>query len=746
MAPVIETLTLPVEGMTCASCVARVEKTLQGLGGVQSATVNLATEKVTLAVDRSQVDLSALASAVEVAGYTLRVDAVPQNTSARPAADETSSQERSYRQLRREFVGALLGAVPVMLLGMLGMTHGFHAVVPLTPDQLNRILLLIAAPVVFIAGRRFFTHAWRLALHRTSDMNTLVAVGTGSAFVYSAFVALFPEWTSVAGMAPHTYFDTATAIIALVLMGKMLEARAKTRTAEAIRSLMSLQPPVARVKRNGMEMEVSVTDLSPGDLMAVRPGERIPTDGQIETGSSSVDESAITGESMPVQKSPGDRVTGSTVNAEGYLEIRATAVGSDTVMAHIIRLVEEAQGSKAPIQRLADRVAAVFVPVVIGIALLTFLGWTLIAGAGLTVGLLNFIAVLVIACPCAMGLATPAAIMVGTGRGASMGILVKNAESLERAHAVGIVAIDKTGTLTEGRPAVTEVVALNDQDANDMLRLAASVEQRSEHPLARAITLEATKRHLALTTPVEFSQLTGSGVKGIIDGATVLVGSPDHLALQHVDIAPFQSQVAALAGSGRSVVGVAVNGSPAGLLALADTVKESSKEAVADLHQLGVRVVMLTGDNPETARAIGAQAGIDAVIAGVRPEGKAGEIKALQSDGTVVAMVGDGINDTPALATADVSVAVASGTDAAMETADITLMKSDLRDVGRAIRLSRRTIRTARQNLFWAFFYNVIGIPLAALGMLNPVVAAAAMAFSSVSVVSNSLRLRRARI
>ncbi len=746
MPSTIETLTLPVEGMTCASCVARVEKVLQGVGGVQSANVNLATEKVTLAVDRSQVDLAALASAVEEAGYTLRVDTVPQDATGPVRGDEMAPQERSYRQLRKEFIGALLGAVPVMLISMLGMTDGFHAVVSLTPDQLNRILLLIAAPVVFIAGRRFFVHAWKLARHRTSDMNTLVAVGTGSAFVYSTFVALFPEWITAAGSAPHTYFDTATAIIALVLMGKMLEARAKTRTAEAIRALMSLQPPNARVRRDGREVEIPASALSPGDLMIVRPGERIPTDGVVETGSSSVDESAITGESMPLAKSPGDRVTGSTVNAEGYLEIRATAVGADTVMAHIIRLVEDAQGSKAPIQRLADRVAAIFVPAVIGIALVTFIGWTLVAGAGLTIGLLNFIAVLVIACPCAMGLATPAAIMVGTGRGATMGILVKNAESLERAHAVTVVAVDKTGTLTEGRPAVTDIVPLNGADADAVLRLAASVEQRSEHPLARAITVEAKRRNLPLAVPEGFSQMTGSGVSGTIDGIAVLVGSPEHLALRAVDAESFRSHFAALTGTGKSVVAVAVNGSPSGLIALADTVKKSSREAIAALHSMGVRVVMLTGDNRQTAESIGAQAGIDTVIANVRPEGKAGEVKALQSAGAVVAMVGDGINDTPALATADVSIAVASGTDAAMETADITLMKSDLRDVARAILLSRRTIRTARQNLFWAFFYNVIGIPMAALGMLNPVVAAAAMAFSSVSVVSNSLRLRRARL
>jgi len=742
----LDVLSLPVEGMTCASCVARVEKALKDVDGVEAAAVNLATERVTLSIDRTKVDLPTLVSAVDRVGYVLRTEEKPGFKNAPHSSAAPSSQEKSYRELKREFIGASVGAVPVLLLSMLGMTEWFQHSIPLTIDQLNRVLLVLSTPVVFSAGRRFFSHAWKLATRLAADMNTLVAVGTGAAFVYSAVVALFPEWMPDHTLVHHTYFDTAATIIALILMGKTLEARAKIRTAGAIQTLMSLQPETARVLRNGEEKEIPASQLVAGDIFLVRPGERIPTDGIVVKGSSSVDESAISGESMPVQKLAGDRVIGSTINKQGYLEVRATAIGAETVLAHIMKVVEDAQGSKAPIQRLADRVAAVFVPIVIGIAVLTFVSWTAFTDAGVTVALLNFIAVLVIACPCAMGLATPAAIIVGTGRGASMGILVKNAESLERAHRVTVVAMDKTGTLTEGKPAVTDIVPLNGMIEDEILRLAGSVEQRSEHPLARALTDRAHSRGIRLVDPSEFEQLVGLGVKGTVDGKTVLVGSPNHLVDHSVPLTQLRLHQSALADQGKSVVAVAVNGIPAALIAFADTVKETSREAVQALHAMGIKSVMISGDNIQTAQAIGLEAGIDNVIAAVQPAEKAEAIRKMQSRGEVVAMVGDGINDAPALAVADVSIAVASGTDVAMETADITLMRSDLRDVSRAFRLSLRTLRTVKQNLFWAFFYNVVGIPLAAFGLLNPIFAATAMAFSSVSVVSNSLRLRHSKI
>jgi P-type Cu+ transporter len=748
----IESLTLPVEGMTCASCVARVEKTLKKVDGVEVANVNLATEAVTLSYDSSKTELNVLAAAVEHAGYKLVVpqqrDAlrVSQLQASSPSEGSLESrQEKSYRQLKHEFLISLTLAVPVMILNMISMTAWFMSVVPLTMDEINKILLVLTTPVMFISGKRFYKPAWQQAKHVAADMNTLVAVGTGAAYFYSAVLVLFPELFPSTVNVTHVYFDSAAVIITLILMGKMLEARAKHKSSEAIKSLMALQPNTARTIRSEKEIELPIAQVIVSDIVLVRPGERIAVDGIVTKGASSIDESMITGESLPVEKNAGDKLVGGTINTTGSLEFRATAIGADTVMAHIIRLVEDAQGSKAPIQHLADTIASVFVPVVLGIALVSFIVW-FVLGIGFAPAMINAIAVLVIACPCALGLATPTAIMVGTGKGASLGVLIKNAESLERAHRVQTVVLDKTGTITRGKPSVTDIVPLNGMNETLLLQYAASLEHQSEHPLARAIVAEAKRHSIDFVEAGSFQSYTGFGVIGTINNQSMMVGGKAMMDEHGIDSTNADTFAAKIADEGKTPVYCAIENKLAGVLAIADTVVPESKTAIAKLKQLSMEVVMLTGDNERTAKTIAAQVGVDRVVAQVLPDAKAAAIKQLQTEGKIVAMVGDGINDAPALAQADVGIAMSSGTDVAMETADITLMKSDLHGVVQAIQLSCRTMRTIKQNLFWAFVYNVVGIPLAAFGLLNPMIAAAAMAFSSVSVVSNSLRLRAAKL
>ena len=741
----IQTVTMPVEGMTCASCVARVERTLAAVHGVSAATVNLASEKVIVRFDGATTSLPALAEAVTEAGYTLRTDLLPHNgPGLRPLLPgAVAPQEASERGWRRDLWIALAFALPVMLLSMTGMLGMMHHVMPLTDDQMSRILLVLTTPVMIVAGRRFYVHAWKLARQGSADMNTLVAVGTGSAFVYSAFASLFPEWMPGHGEAHHVYFETATAIVTLVLLGKTLESRAKRRTADAIQTLVALQPDHARVKRGNLELDVPIGDLAMGDVLVIRPGERLAADGIVLAGASAIDESIVTGESLPVEKNIGDRVIGGTVNANGTLEVQTTAVGADTVMARIVRLVEEAQGSRAPIQRIADRVAAVFVPVVITLALLTFIVWFAVLHAGFAPAMMNFIAVLVIACPCAMGLATPAAIIVGTGRGAASGILIRNAASLERAHEIRTIVFDKTGTITEGKPSVSGVQALNGFSEETLLTLAASAESRSEHPLAMAVVQCARDRGLSFGPPETFEALPGSGVRATVGGRRLFVASLHALERAGISTAESGVQAEAWSAQGKSLIGVAIADRFIGLIAIGDRIRPEARRVIEDLHKNDVTTVLLTGDNATTATAVAREIGIRLVLAEVLPDRKAEEIHRLQTGGSVVAMVGDGINDAPALASADVGIAMGSGAHAAIETADITLMRSDLGDVIRVLGLSRATVRTVKQNLFWAFFYNIIGIPLAAIGVLNPILAAGAMAFSSVSVVSNSLRLRR---
>ena len=731
---------LPVEGMTCASCVARVERAIKAVDGVAAATVNLASESVAVEFQPGKENLAELSRVVADAGYTIRM---PANDRAPDHDDHAARQERQHAGLRRAFILSAAVALPVMILSMLAMTDWFRGVSPLTPYEVNVLLFILTSVVMVGPGRRFFSIAGKLALHLSADMNTLVAVGTGVAYAYSTVVVLVPGVFGANAGAGHVYFDTAAMIITLILMGRMLESRAKSRTSGALRKLLGLQPKTARIIRGDQEVDVAIGSVVAGDMLRVRPGERIPVDGTVASGHTTVDESMLTGESMPVEKAEGADVAGGTINHTGTFTMRATAVGKDTVIAHIARMVEEAQGSKAPIQGLADRVAAVFVPSVIGIAIATFLVWYVVVGVPATVAMLNFIAVMIIACPCALGLATPTAIMVGTGRGASQGILIRNAESLEHARAVDTVVLDKTGTITTGEPSVTDVVAFNGAETGAVLRFAAAVEAGSEHPLAGAIVRHANG---ALPTVESFASSTGSGVTGVVEGRAVAVGNRSLMKEWGIDTTAGNADADRLAEEGKTVSFVAMDGSLAGAIGIADRIHPSSAEAIRRLMHEGLDVVMVTGDQERTARAMAREAGIEKVISGVLPGDKAERVRALQEEGRIVAMVGDGINDAPALARADVGIAMGSGTDIAIASADITLMSSDLNGVVRAIVLSRATIRTVRQNLFWAFVYNIIGIPVAALGLLNPMFAAAAMALSSVSVVSNSLRLGRTRI
>jgi len=625
---------------------------------------------------------------------------------------------------------------------MIAMTEWFMHISPVSMESVNTLLFIGTTIVMVVSGKRFFRIAWKLAKHFEADMNTLVAVGTGVAYLYSSVVTLFPEVLPTSVDPMDVYFDTAATIITLILLGKMLEAKAKQRASDAMKKLMSVQPKTAHVKRDGQFQDIPVEKVVHNDIIFVRPGERIPVDGIIESGETAIDESMMTGESMPVFKKTDDAVIGGTINTTGSIEFRTTAVGSETMLSQIARKVEEAQGSKAPIQSLADKIAAVFVPIVIGIALVTFFAGLFIWNLEFTHAMINAIAVLIIACPCALGLATPTAIMVGTGRGASLGILIKNAESLERAGSVTSVVFDKTGTITEGKPSVMNVQTFNEFTQEELMSAAASVERHSEHPLSKAIVVYAQQNGFPLLPTDSFLANPGFGITGKVNGKSVVIGKAEFMRESLIRMTEGEQTAVDLQAEGKTVVFVGIQNTLAGIISIADTVRPTSKDAIAALRAMNITVTLLTGDNRSTAEAIAREVGIDTIVANVLPKDKAEYIKKLQAQGKIVAMVGDGINDSPALAQANVSLAMASGTDVALETADIALMRHDLMAVVRAIMLSRRTIRTIKQNLFWAFIYNVIGIPLSAVGMLSPTFAAGAMAFSSVSVVTNSLRLR----
>ncbi len=734
----MEILQLDIEGMTCASCVAHVEKGIKNVGGIDMASVNLATEKATVSYDPDSVDIEKIINAVSGAGYRASV-----------YSGENDESELKRVQVEKKLKNQLILSSILSFPLIMAMFAGVFKIETMMFLHIPLLQFILATPVQFYIGYRFYNSAYKTIKSGSPGMDVLVALGTSAAYFFSIFNGFIAERVGVESSG--LYFEASAVIITLVLLGKYLEMRAKGKTAEAIKKLMGLQPKNASVERAGEVVVIPISDVLPGDIVHVKPGERIPVDGKVVSGSTSVDESMITGESMPVEKLVGDSLVGGTINSHGSVRYEATHVGKDSVLARIISVVEEAQGSKAPIQKLADKVAAVFVPVVLGIALVTFLIWWLIVGS-ITSAVVSAVAVLVIACPCALGLATPTAIMVGTGIGAQRGILIRNGEVLQIAGKLDTVVLDKTGTVTRGKPELQEIIILGDLSETELLKIAASLENNSEHPLAAAIVNAAEQKSISIIENTKFKAIPGKGIQGEISGQLYLLGTEDFMVSRGIKIDNLIEKKSVLESKGCTVMILAVkseekgNSIPVGLISVADSIKDHSAEGVKLLKDLGLDVFMITGDNYRTAKAIAHTAGIENILAEVLPEGKAEEVKKLQKAGRIVAMVGDGVNDAPALALANIGIAMGEGSDIAMESADVTLMRGDLREISAAILISRKTMSKIKQNLFWAFFYNTIGIPFAALGFLNPIIAGAAMAFSSVSVVSNSLSLKKFKV
>ncbi|MDR1000427.1 MAG: heavy metal translocating P-type ATPase [Clostridiales bacterium] len=744
-----QSATIPIGGMTCAACAQRIERAIRKLDGIESVSVNLATEKATVTYKPSEVRLSAIREAIEKAGYkALEIN------SADAVDEDRARKQREIKTLWTKFIIAAVFSLPLLYIAMAPMIKVVRLPFPAALDPMQYSLvyalveLLLVLPVIGV-GYRFYTVGFKALIQRSPNMDSLIAIGTTAAVLYSiynTFQIASGNFLAVESL----YFESAGVIITLILLGKSLEAVSKGRTSEAIKKLMGLAPKTAIVLQDGGEKEIPIEEVEIGDIIVVKPGAKIPVDGTVTDGHTAIDESMLTGESMPVDKKTGDAVYAASLNTTGVVQFRAEKIGSDTVLSQIIKLVEDAQGSKAPIAAMADKVSGVFVPVVCAIALLAGIAWFIGTGGDLRFALTIFISVLVIACPCALGLATPTAIMVGTGKGAENGILIKGGEALETAHKINTIVFDKTGTITEGKPAVTDVLTADGTDADRLLQLTASAENGSEHPLGQAIVAGARAKGVELLKADSFDSITGRGIEARIDGHSVLAGNRKLMTEREISLAALEEESDKLASDGKTPMYIAVDGDLAGIVAVADTMKPSSQAAIESLHQMGIEVAMITGDNKKTAASIAAQVGIDKVLAEVLPQDKSNEVKNLQTEGRKVAMVGDGINDAPALAVADIGIAIGSGTDVAMESADIVLMRSDLMDVPTAINLSKQTIRNIKQNLFWAFGYNVIGIPIAAgvlhlFGgpLLNPIFAAAAMSLSSVSVLTNALRLKR---
>lgn len=735
---------IPVEGMTCASCVARVEKVVKKFDGVEDVTVNFATEKLSFEADDKEVDLNEIAKKIDEYGYKLKLENQSDDDSSpvENQKNEEDEADKHYNKLKNDFLFALILTFPVFVISMAFDFEWFINMWPLTVNQTQKLLLIITTPIMFISAKRFFVVAWNNLKHFSAEMNTLVAIGTGSAFIYSTFVTLFPELLPNR-IDQHVYFETAAVIVTLILLGRLLESRAKKKTRNSIKELIGLKPKTAVIIKNGKEQEINISELSIDDIVLVKPGNKIPADGIIEDGHSTVDESMITGESIPIEKTKGSKVIGGTINKNGSFKFRVKAVNKNSVLGQIIKLVEDAQASKAPIQKLADKISAVFVPTVIFIAVLTFIIWYITEGS-FADALIYFVAVLIIACPCALGLATPTAIMVGTGLGAKNGILIKNSESLEILNKVNRIIFDKTGTLTEGKPKLTEAIAIN-IEKDELLKIVGSIEKKSEHPLSQAI-IEYMDDSLLDDKVETFKNHPGMGITAVYDNKTVLIGNERLMTEFSINISDIKKEYKDILSSAKTIIFVSINEEVNGILVIEDPLKNDSKEAVKKLHEMGIKLSLATGDNKSSAEAIAKEVKIDEVFSEVLPKDKADIVSKYKLNDETVAMVGDGINDAPALTLAHVGIAIGTGTDVAIESASLTLMKGSIKDIYKAINLSKKTVSAIKQNLFWAFIYNVIGIPLAATGLLNPMFAALAMSLSSVSVVSNSLRLRNSKI